>query len=187
MVEAAEPVHVAVVAPGDDAGGAVGLGEVGERPDGVQLHVVALGEREEVERPLVAVDRLRRLARTDRDGLGEVHLERRGALEQPARGLEDQRVLQQLRDVGQRAVSAPVRRVEWPAKSSMPYGVAASHGSSSASSRSSRAAGARSSMTTAPSDRSTATTSSAEAVGDRCCSSPIGKRSHTSAGRAHWV
>src|SRR6187399_579551 len=41
-------------------------------PDGVELDVVPLGEREEVEGPLVAVDRLGRFPGADRDGLGEV-------------------------------------------------------------------------------------------------------------------
>ena len=95
-VERAQAISITPVAAGHDARRAVRLGEVGERPDGVELHVVALGEREEVERPLVAVDRLRRLAAADGDGLGEVDVERRRPLEQPGGGGEDQRVLQQL-------------------------------------------------------------------------------------------
>lgn len=81
-----------VVAARHDAGGAVGLGEVGERPDGVALHLVAPGERKEVERPLVAVHGLGGLARSDGDQLREVQLEAGGMAEDPARRGEDERV-----------------------------------------------------------------------------------------------
>ena len=66
---------------------AVLLGEVGHRPDRVALHLVAGREREEVERPLVAMDQLRRLARADRDHLREVELEARRVPEHAADGV----------------------------------------------------------------------------------------------------
>ena len=50
---------------GDEPGGAVGLGEVGERPHGVaHRRRVGLGQRDDL---VVGVDRLRRLARSDGD------------------------------------------------------------------------------------------------------------------------
>ena len=63
-----------LIAPDHDAGRTVFLGEVVAGPDRVALHVVAGGEREEVECPLVSMDRLRLAARSDVDDLGEVEL-----------------------------------------------------------------------------------------------------------------
>ena len=59
---------------GDDACRAVLLGEVVHRPHRVALDLEAGREREEVERPLVAVHVLRGLARTDLDHLRQVQL-----------------------------------------------------------------------------------------------------------------
>ena len=56
------------------------LGEIVHGPDGIALHLVAAGERKEVERPLVAVNLLRPRTRSDRDQLREMKLERRRML-----------------------------------------------------------------------------------------------------------
>jgi len=53
---------------------------------------VALRERKEVERPLVTVDRLPGLARTDRDHLRQVELEARRVTEHLADGAEHERM-----------------------------------------------------------------------------------------------
>ena len=71
-------------------------GEIGHRPDGVALHLVAFREREEVERPLVAVDHLAGLAGTDRDHLRQVEMEARRVDERRARGGEHERVHHEL-------------------------------------------------------------------------------------------
>ncbi len=58
--------------------------------------LIAGGEREEVERPLVAVHQLSRLARTDVDDLGEVELVARGVVaEHPIERARDERVCRQ--------------------------------------------------------------------------------------------
>ncbi len=62
MLEVGGPV----LAAGDHPGGTVFLGEVGHRPDRVALRMHVGREREEVECPLVAVDRLTRRAGADR-------------------------------------------------------------------------------------------------------------------------
>src|SRR5262249_53744576 len=49
------------IAPGNYPGGAVELGEVGHRPDRIALDFEAAWKPEEVECPLIAMDRLRRL------------------------------------------------------------------------------------------------------------------------------
>src|SRR5207237_9477460 len=76
------------MAPRYDSRGAVLLGEVGHGPDGVALHLVALGEREVVERPLVPVDVLGPFAGSDGDHLGEVELVVGGMAQQPTGRLE---------------------------------------------------------------------------------------------------
>ena len=78
------------VAPGHDPGCAVLLGEVGERPDRVALHLVAHWEGEEVERPLIAVDRLGGFTGTDGDDLGEVQLDARSVGESCSRSAHDE-------------------------------------------------------------------------------------------------
>ena len=87
---------LAPVAAGDDAGGAVGLGEVGHRPDGVAGGLVAGREGKEVEGPLIAVDHLSGLARTDGDHLREMELDARGVGEDGAHRVEHQRVHDEL-------------------------------------------------------------------------------------------
>ena len=77
----------------DDAGGTRFHREVGERPHGGQLHLDLVGEREEIEAPLVAVQGLGGGAGADGDELAEVQLERRLALPQePLGDVEHQRV-----------------------------------------------------------------------------------------------
>ena len=53
-------------------------------------------EREEVERPLVAMDRLARRVGADRDDLGEVDLDLRRLVHQPLGDVEHERVLDEL-------------------------------------------------------------------------------------------
>ena len=62
---------------GDDLGCPVRRSEVGQRPHRVALHVVVGGKRVKIERHLVAVQLLSRLAGGDRNDLGEVQLDRR--------------------------------------------------------------------------------------------------------------
>jgi hypothetical protein len=69
------------VAAGNHAGRAIFLGEVGHRPDCVALDLVAAREREEIERPLVAMNRLGRLAGADRNDLREMELKAGGVAE----------------------------------------------------------------------------------------------------------
>ena len=61
---------------GDHAGGAVGFGEIRGGPDGVALHLVAGGEGEEVESPLITMNDLRRTAGFDPDQVKAALLER---------------------------------------------------------------------------------------------------------------
>ncbi len=91
---------LAPVAADHDPGGPVLRREVGQRPDGVALHLVARREREEVEGPLVAVDRLRCLPGADGDGLGQVQLDVGGVPEERARRPQRQRVHDQLAAAG---------------------------------------------------------------------------------------
>ena len=82
-----------------------------------------VGEREEVEGPLVAVDPLRRFARTDGDGLGQVQLEVGGVGQQrrrPRPGVSG--CMTSSRLAGTRPISPPQRRVARPLKSSGPVG-----------------------------------------------------------------
>ncbi len=62
------------MAAGDDARRTVLLGEVVHRPHRVALDLEPGGEGEEIERPLIAVHELGRLARTNLDHLGEMQL-----------------------------------------------------------------------------------------------------------------
>ncbi len=69
-----QPV-IGPVAPEHHPGGAVGFRERRKGPQRVALHFVAVGEREEVESPLIAMDRLGGLTRSDGDDLSEMQLE----------------------------------------------------------------------------------------------------------------
>ncbi len=68
----------------------------------------------------------------------------------------------------ERAMSAPVRRVLLPLKSSGPVGVAANHGSSSFAMRSKSSCGASRSTMTAPSEVTASATASAVVPAGRC-------------------
>ena len=86
-----------------------------------------------VEGPLVPVDHLRRLTRTDVDQLGQVDLV--GAAMVAEHEVERYRGssgwVTRVRALGERAIRAPVRRVAWPKNSVCPALVAAMCGSSS--------------------------------------------------------
>ena len=99
-----------VVAARDHACRAVLLGEVAHRPHRVALDLEARREREEVERPLVAVHELRGLARTDLDHLREVQLVARGVVaEHPVERAEHERMggeIAEARRPGEQAAGA---------------------------------------------------------------------------------
>src|SRR5688572_7735783 len=84
------------MAAGDHPRRAVLLREIGHRPERVAGNFVSLREREEVERPLIAMHELRGLARADRDHLREMELEGRRLREHLADGAEHERVHDEL-------------------------------------------------------------------------------------------
>ena len=80
------------------------------RPDRVAGHLVAVREREEVERPLVPVHGLRRLPGLDADDLREVELERGRVAEHRADRARDRRVHHEVvrgRGAGDEPAGAP--------------------------------------------------------------------------------
>ena len=85
-----------MVAAGNDAGGAVFGGEVGHRPDRVALNLVASWNGKEIERPLVAMNRLRGLVRADRDYLRQMELEAGRVAEHLADAAEHRRMHHEL-------------------------------------------------------------------------------------------
>src|SRR5262249_42422594 len=66
------------MAPGDDAGRAVLSRKIRHCPERVELNLEALGKLEEIEHPLVAMDRLCRRAGLNSYHLRQMNLESRG-------------------------------------------------------------------------------------------------------------
>ena len=83
---------VVAMAPGNDASCAIFRSEVGHRPDRVALNFIAARKGKEIERPLIAMNRLRRLSRADRNDLGQMQLKAGGMTEQLADSAEHGRM-----------------------------------------------------------------------------------------------
>src|SRR5258708_4628868 len=83
---------VIVIAPWNDASCAIFRGEIRHRPYSIALNLVAPRERKEIERPLIAMNRLRRLSCADRNDLRQMQLDAGGMTEQLADSAEHRRM-----------------------------------------------------------------------------------------------